>query len=246
MRLLPAYAHAFLFAALLLAPAGPLRANILGDDLNSEESDDYVSLPMMRLSVDGGVSQWLMGDDSGLTSAGKKYINDQRTGRDLSVDATCYFLPRGGIGLTWIWFISRTAAENLVFTPGAPAHDLKERLSMTYIGPSFWTRLRAGRYGLVHVGFGAGYLSVLNTWTDNGEAVKVEAKTYGVVTSLGWDYSFLRYLGIGLNGRFIFSNVKEWTRNGEKIRLEDPEDETVWTNVPLYRLELNAGLRIFL
>lgn len=235
-----------LLLILLAVSAAPLRAGVLGDDYNEAESDDYISLPMLRLSVDAGFSQWMISDDSSLTSAGKAYVDDQQQGTDYSVDAVCYFLPRGGFGLTWIWFLSRTDANDLVLSAGGSPHDLKERVSITYIGPSFWTRLQAGRYGMTHVGFGAGYLGVLDTWTDNGESNKVEAKTFAIVTSLGWDYSIMRFIGLGISGRFVFSNIKEWTYNGEKMKAEDPDNQFMWYNVPLYRLELNAGLRFFL
>ncbi len=231
---------------LLLACAAPLRAGVLGDDLNEDEGADYVSLPKLRLSVEAGLSQWLMPDDSNFTKAGKRYADDQQSGRDMSADVVYYFLPRGGAGLTWIWFISRTSADDIVFHPGDSPMDVEERLSIYYIGPSFWTRVRAGRYGLIHAGFGGGYLHVLDTWTADGEAVRVEAKSYAFVTSIGWDYSFLRYLGLGLNGRFVFSTVQEWTRNGERIRVVQPEEKNWWSNWPLYRLELNAGVRVFL
>lgn len=234
-----------LLALSLLLSTSP-RAGILGDDSNQEESDDYISLPLLRLSVDGGFSQWIISDDTSLTSADKAYYDDQQQGQDISADAIVYFLPRGGIGLTWIWFLSRTQADNLVPYKDNLAHDLKERVSIIYIGPSFWTRLRAGRYGLAHVGFGAGYLGVLDTWTDNGMPNKVEAKTFALVTSLGWDYSIFRWVGIGISGRFVFSNIAEFTYNGEKIKAEDPENLYWWYNLPLYRLELNAGLRFFL
>jgi len=235
-----------LLLMLLHAWASPLLAGVLGDDLNEEESADYVSLPKLRLAVDAGLSQWLISDDSTYTKAGKGYEDDLQSGRDVSVDAVYYFMPRGGAGLTWIWFLSRTSSQDLVLRTGEAPRDLEERLSMYYIGPSFWTRVRAGRYGLLHAGFGAGYLHMLDTWTDDGEAVRVEAKSYALVTSVGWDYSFMRHLGLGLNGRFVFSTVKEWTYNGERVRVEDPVDVNHWINMPLYRLELNAGVRFFL
>lgn len=235
-----------LLPILLAALAAPLSAGVLGDDFNQEESDDYVSLPMFRLSVDGGFSQWMISDDTSLTAAGKAYFDDQQQGLDYSADFVCYFLPRGGFGLTWIWFLSRTDADDLVLETGGSPHDLKERLSITYIGPSFWTRLNTGRYGMTHAGFGAGYLGILNTWTDNGIANTVEARTFAIVTSLGWEYSFMRFIGLGISGRFVFSNIKEWTYNGEKVKVEDPEDQYMWYNMPMYRLELNAGLRFFL
>jgi hypothetical protein len=221
-------------------------SGVLGDDLNREENDDYASLPMLRLGFDAGLSHWIRPDDTTLTSAGKAYVDNQQQGQDLSVDAVAYFLPRGGFGLTWIWFLSRTDAADLVLRPGGPAHDLEERVSITYIGPSFWSRMLTGRYGLLHAGFGAGYLGVLDTWTDNGTANKVEAKTWAIVTSVGWDYTYARWGGFGINGRFVFSNIDEWTYNGEKVVVEDVNNEFMWYNVPLYRLELNAGLRFYL
>lgn len=231
---------------LALALSAPLRAGVLGDDFNEEENDDYVSLPLLRLSLDAGFSQWIISDDSTLTTAGKSYSDDQQQGQDVSGEAICYFLPRGGVGLTWIWFISRTESMDQALRRGGPVVDLTERVSITYIGPSFWTRLRAGRFGMAHVGFGAGYLGVLDTWKENGVSHKVEAKTYALVTSLGWDYSIFRFIGLGISGRFLFSNITEWTLDGEKQKAEDTLDQYMWYNVPLYRFELNAGLRFYL
>jgi hypothetical protein len=236
---------ALLFALLSLG-AAPASAGILGDDLNSEEDDDYVSLPMLRLSVDAGFSQWMLSSDTTLTKAGKAYLNDQKQGQDLSGEAVCYFHPRGGVGLTWIWFLSRTENSGEALRIGGPVVDIQERVSITYIGPSFWTRLRAGRFGLAHVGFGAGYLGVRDTWKENAIPHLVEAKTYAIVTSLGWDYSIFRFLGIGASGRFVFSNIDEWTFDGEKQKAEDPFNQYMWYNVPLYRFEANLGLRFYL
>ena len=227
----------------LLAPA---KAGVLGDDFNYEESEDYLSLPRLRLSVEGGFSQWLFPEDTSLTSGGKKYADDQQAAWNAAADAIYYFAPRGGVGLSWVWFLSRTQTQDLVVRSGGGPHDLKERMSIVYLGPSFWTRVRAGRFGLAHAGFGAGYLGLRDTWTDNGASNVVEARTFALVTSLGWDYSIFRFVGVGINGRFVFSNIKEWRLNGEKVVVEDPLNQFYWFNVPLYRLELNAGLRIFL
>lgn len=234
---------AFLLPFILLAP---VQAGVLGDDYNQEESEDYISLPRLRLSVEGGFSQWIIPDDTSLTTNGKKYVDDQQSAHNASADAVFYFAPRGGVGLTWIWFLSRTAADDLVLRAGGGPHDVRERVSIVYLGPSFWTRVHAGRFGLAHAGFGAGYLGFRNTWTDNGEANVAEAKTFALVASLGWDYSIFRFVGVGINGRFVFSNIKEWRLNGEKVVVEDPFNQFYWFNVPLYRLELNLGLRVFL
>lgn len=230
---------------LLLLCAAP-RAGVLGDDLNDEEDDDYVSLPRLRLAVDYGYSHAIVPEDTLATSAGKEYQDDAQNARNLSADLVWYFVPRGGIGLSWIWFLSRAEAENLVLHKGDVPTDFEERASFTYYGAACWTRLRLGRYGLAHVGFGAGWLGIRDNWSENGEPYRVKAETFALVTSLGWDWSFMRYLGLGLDGRFLFSNLKEWTLNGEKVKLEDPADKSYWTNVPLYRLEINAGLRFFL
>lgn len=241
MRLLPHFA-----LLLCLFTPSSLRAGVLGDDLNEEEDNDYVSLPTLRLALDYGYSHVIVPEDTLATAAGKDYLDDAQNARNFSADLVWFFLPRGGIGLTWIWFLSRSEAENLVLHPGDVPTDFKERASFTYYGATCWTRLRLGRHGLAHVGFGAGYLGIRDDWTENGDPYKVKAETFALVTSLGWDWSFMRNLGLGLSGRFFFSNVKEWTLNGETIRLQDPDDSRVWTNVPLYRLELNAGLRFFL
>ena len=61
-----------LLALLLLVPA---RAGVLGDDYNEEEGEDYLGLPRLRLSLEGGFSQWLFPEDTSLTAAGKKYLD---------------------------------------------------------------------------------------------------------------------------------------------------------------------------
>jgi hypothetical protein len=235
-----------LFAAFAFLASTPLHGGVLGDDFNQEEDDDYVSLPLLRLSVDAGFSQWIIPDDTLLTTAGKAYADDQQQGQAVSAEAVCYFLPRGGVGLTYIWFLSRTESFDQPLRKGGPPVDVTERVAITYIGPSFWTRIRAGRFGLAHAGFGAGYLAFQDTWKENGISHKAEAQTFALVTSLGWDYSIFRFIGIGISGRFLFSNIREWTVDGVKQSAEDPFNQFMWYNVPLYRFELNAGLRFFL
>ncbi|HLP40555.1 MAG TPA: hypothetical protein VK465_03525, partial [Fibrobacteria bacterium] len=63
---------------------------------------------------------------------------------------------------------------------------------------------------------------------------------------LGYDYTLMRFVGLGINGRFFFSNVAEYTLNGEKRVIKDVENKYSYYNVPLYRLELNVGLRFYL
>lgn len=231
---------------LLMALAAPSRAGILGDDFNQEEKEDYAGLSAFRLAGDFGVSKWLISSDSTLTSAGEDFYEDTELGWNFSGDAIYYFTPRGGLGLTAIWFFSRASVRNVTFYPEDGPVDMRERIHFTYIGPSLWTRIHAGRYGMAHAGFGAGYFKVLDAWNYNGEPGRVEAETFAIVTSLGWDYSVARHLGVGLNGRFFFSNIAEYTYNGEKVVIEDVENKYTAYNMPMYRFELNVGLRFFL
>lgn len=234
-----------LLLLLLVLPLAT-RAGVLGEEYNVDEGDDYAILPALRLSGEFGFSQWLIPNDSTATARGKAFNEDFERGWNTSGDAVWYFLSRGGIGLTWIWFYSEAAIKDAVLWKGDIKRDRAQRASFSYLGPSFWTRMRAGRFGLVHAGFGAGRFEVLETWTDNGVPNRVTAETFALVTSLGYDYTLMRFVGLGINGRFFFSNVAEYTLNGEKQVIEDVENKYSYYNVPLYRFELNVGLRFYL
>lgn len=238
-------ARLHLLFLLLVLPLAP-RAGILGEEYNVDEVDDYASLPALRLAGEFGFSQWLMPSDSNETKQGKAYYEDFERGWNTSGDAVWYFLSRGGVGLTWIWFLSKASIQDAVLWEGDIVRDRTQRASFSYLGPSFWTRMRAGRFGLVHAGFGAGRFAVLETWTDNGIPNRVTAKTYALVTSLGYDYTLMRTVGLGVNGRFFFSNIVEYTINGETVKVVDTENKYSAYNIPMYRLELNVGLRFYL
>ncbi len=231
-------------AALSGFTAIPARADdILGDDVNEEESHDYNGMPKLRLSMETGYSQWMYNPDS-VTDQYDKFLNTLESGWDFSAEAAWFPWPKGGIGANWIWFLSKAAGDQIQTDPKSDArHDIRERASFVYFGPTFLSRLQFGRFGLLVGGFGGGMLFVNDSWTDNGRSYVVKAKTYAAVANVGWDYSFYRLVSFGINARALLSNVKEYTFNGQKVVIKQPDDPHYWSNITLSRFELNAGIR---
>jgi hypothetical protein len=234
-------------ALLVLCLTQPLRAgDVVGDDFNEEDNQEYVSLPRLHLSGQYGYSQWLFSPDS-VSPSYDKYLDKLETGTSVSASLVYFFWPKGGIGFNWILFTSRESDTTVGMNIRDPSlHVLKERVSVYYWGPDFLTRLHLSQNIMLVGGLGAGYLHFLNTGYDNGVPFKIEAHNYAVQTHVGCDYSLMRYWAIGIEGRFVFSNLREYTYNGKKVVLEDPENNFMWYNVPLYRLELSLGIHLML
>jgi len=227
----------------MLILAIPAMGGVLDDELNEDESADYAGLPKLRLSLEAGFSRWQYNHDT-VTSDYKDYLNDVQNAWNYSAELAYFPWPKGGIGVNWIWFLSKAQGRDILpYRNSTISHDLKERVSFVYIGPTFLTRMHTGRFGLLVAGVGAGWLTVRRTWTDNGVGNLLEAANYAVTANLGWDYSIYRFLGVGINGRFILCNVREYTYNGKRITIVQPEAAYHWSNMPLHRFELNAGVR---
>jgi hypothetical protein len=236
----PYLAFLFLLAALAACPG---HADILGDDVNEDDSHDYNGLPKMRLALETGYSQWMY-NPSGVTQEYDEYLNTLESGWDYSAEAAWFPWPKGGVGANWIWFLSKAGGDGVkTDSTGATLHNLRERASFVYYGPTFLSRLQFGRFGLLVGDFGAGLLFVNDTWTDNGKKYVVKAKTYAAVASVGWEYSFYRLVSAGINARILLSNVREYTFNGQKVTIAQPDDPRYWSNITMSRFELNAGVR---
>jgi hypothetical protein len=230
-----------------LCLSAPLSAGeVIGEDLNEEDNQEYTSLPRLRLSIETGYSQWLFNPDS-TSDSYDGYLNDLERGQSTAAEIAYFFWPRGGIGLNWIWFVSRAKGTGIeVRTGDGSSHSLRDRVSVTYIGPDFLTRLHLSQYALVVAGFGAGYLEFLNTGFQDLNVFEIKAHNFAVLTHVGVEYSLMRLAAVGLEGRFVFSNIREYTYNGKKYRVNDPEDKWTFYNIPLYRLEVNAALHLML
>jgi len=233
---------AFLLFACLAAL--PVRADdVLGDDVNEEESHDYNGMPKLRLSLETGYSQWMYNPDS-LSSDYHDYLNGLESGWDFAAQAAWFPWPKGGIGADWIWFLSKAQKDGVATSNASPAlHDMRDRVSIVYYGATFMSRLHFGRFGLLVGGFGGGPIYMNYTWTDNGVPNVVKAQTYAAVATVGWDYSFYRLVSFGINARALLSNLKEYTFNGKKVSIKQPDDPHSWANISLTRFELNAGIR---
>jgi hypothetical protein len=231
------------FLVLSVLAALPCRANVIGDDFNDEEQHDYNGMPKLRLSLEAGYSQWMYNPD-GMTKSYERYTNAMESGMNTAAQLAWFPWPKGGIGAEWIWFLSKASADNVIISDANPTpHRLKDRASFVYYGPTFLSRLQFGRFGLIVAGFGAGYLDIRDAWTDNGIPNLVTAKTFAVVTNVGWEYSFYRLVSLGLNGRVLLSNVTDYTYNGKKIHIDQPDDPHYWSNITFTRFELDAGIR---
>jgi hypothetical protein len=229
---------------LLLAAPSARAGGVLGEDFNEDENREYSNQLKLRLSVETGYSHWMY-DPNLSTQSYQNYADGLEEGWDYSAQLAYFPWSKGGIGAEWIWFLSRNKGDNIRRDTGsaAPAHSMRERVSFVYYGPTFLSRIQFDRYGLLIGGVGAGLLLVHDGFTDNGHYNLVEATTYAVVGQVGWDYPIFRSLGVGVNGRILLADIKEYTYNGHKVTIKQPDDPHYWINIFLNRLELNFGLR---
>ncbi len=235
------------FAVFILGsffPARTLAGEVLGNDLNEDEIHEYVSLPKLRISGEVGFSKWVISPDS-ISSEYDDFYSSLGLGTCASADIEYFFWPRGGFGFSWIQFISRAAKDNFpVQNNSSQLHSIHERIIVQYLGPDFIARQIITQNTMLIAGLGAGYLTFQSTGVDNGFQYKVEAHNYAIQTHVGLEYSFLRFLAVGVEGRFLFSNLTEYTYNGVKHVLTDTQNQFIWYNIPLYRFEISGGLRI--
>jgi hypothetical protein len=232
---------------ILACMAAPLRAGIVtGNDEQEEENQQYQALPKLRVAVDGGFSYWVYNPDN-LTNDFEDFIHELDRGTAASGQAVFYPWPKGGFGGEWIWFLSHASGTGLKLdNAGNTLYTRTERASFVYWGATFCSRLKLKETGILQANFGGGYLDILDTWKDNGEPTKVTAHNFALVTGLSGDWYLTRQLGLGITGRFLFSNVREYVLNGKKYHTQDFVDPYTWSNIPMYRLEATVGLRFYL
>jgi hypothetical protein len=237
----------FASAAWLLACAfAPARADMLGLDNNEDEIREYRQLPKFRLAVDAGFSYWLYNPDS-LSADYDDFLGKLERGSALSAQAVFFPWPKGGIGAEWIWFISHASGQGMNLFPGSKTlFNREERASFVYWGPTFCSRLVMGARGVLQGNFGAGYLDILDSWTQNGASFVVTAHNIAFSTAVDYDWTLSRNIAVGFQGRFIFSNINEYVYNGKKYTIQNPDDPYHWSTIPMYRLEAVAGLRFCL
>lgn len=227
-----------------LATAAPIRAgSVLGDDFNQDETHDYGGLPKLRLNLETGYSQWMYNPDS-LSPSYEKYLNSLETGWNMAADIVYFPWAKGGIGMTWIWFLSKTENPDLhLDSADVAGHDMRDRASFVYYGPTFMSRLRFGNYGLLVGSFSAGWMDILYTTSVNGALGESKAGKLAVVANVGWEYSIYRLVSLGINGRILLCNMDDYTYNGKKVRINDKNGPQAWRNIGMSRFELDFGIR---
>ncbi len=225
----------------------PIQAGeVLGEDFNEAENHTYAALPKLRVSAEYGFSKWLMSPDS-ITSSYESYLSRLEIGTSSNAELAYFFWPKGGVGVSWIWFLSRAKATDIQKWPSSPTkHSLEERVSVTYIGPDFLTRHQLSDKAMLIGGLGVGYLFFHESGIDNAKTFRVTAENFAIQAHVGADYALVHNLALGLEGRFFFSNIREYNYDGIKYKIKDPNNQFIWYNVPLYRLELSAGLHLLL
>lgn len=236
-----------LLTLLALCTPPPLQAGaVLGDDFEEEKDHAYAALPKLRISGEFGFSKWLMSPDS-TTKSFDAYLGRLEMGTSTNAEIAYFFWPRGGLGLSWIWFLSRAKATDIqLWQSSTTTHTIEERVSVTYVGPDFLTRHKLNEKSMLIGGLGVGYLFFHDSGIDNAKTFSITAQNYAIQAHVGADYSTIHNLALGLEGRFFFSNLREYRYNGVKIKIKDPDNQFIWYNIPLYRLELSIGLHLLL
>lgn len=230
---------------LILATAGFVRAgSVLGDDFDQEETHDYGGLPKWRLNLETGYSQWIYNPDS-LSPAYDKYLDNLESGWNLAADLVYFPWAKGGIGLTWIWFLSKAGQKGVQMDTGSTdRYDLRDRTSYVFYGPIFMSRLQFGNYGLLIGSFSMGWMDIHYTFSRNGEIGDVTAGQLAAVANVGWEYAAYRLVSFGVNARMLLCNFQEYTYNGVKVNINDdatgPEQ---WSGIGMSRFELDFGIR---
>lgn len=242
---MPKFPWIALSAFLVLSSVAPVLAgSVLGEDFSQDETHDYGGLPKLRLNLETGYSLWIYNPDS-LSPAYEKYLNKLESGWNLAADIVYFPWAKGGIGVTWIWFLSHAEQNGVQMDTGSTAlSDLRDRASYVYYGPTFMSRLQAGRFGLLVGSFSMGWLDVHYTFSENGETGDVKAGQLAAVANVGWEYAAYRLVSFGVNARMLLCDIQKYTYNGKEVNINDgASGPDQWAGIGMSRFELDFGIR---
>jgi hypothetical protein len=231
-----------LWMSLMSVSCLPAMADLLDlDEHLDAENEPYRKLPWIRLLGDYGLTLHIGSIDTGITEAGKKYLNQTLMGTNAFLEATVYPWPRGGLGGFYSHYASNDKTTNIRFRPNTPIYSFYQNQNeFTAYGPVFTSRLRLAQT-LLYGGVGAGFLKWRGTVIADNQRFDLAADTYTVLFEAGLDLVIVRAFALGISGRLFLASVRKFTVNGVQVQNSTQGNTVYYTS--LNRLEAALGIR---
>lgn len=200
--------------------------------------------PHWRFAVNGGWSSHTAKISDQIPSDFKQYAKELRSGYHISGDITYYFSEPLGVGFKYLIFNSSNQLNDIFITyPDGTRKDgiMRNDLSISFIGPSFSTRLlNASKKNALTMNMALGYMKyldkqvVVDHFTMSGNSV-------GLIYEIGYDIGISKNLALGFQVSFLSATMSQYDWNDgittKTIKLEPGEFES------LHRIDLSIGLR---
>lgn len=197
-----------------------------------------------RIGFDYGYAYRTAKMSGSVPSDFKDYMNDLRSGSDLTMEIAYFFSKGYGIGLKYSVFNSSNQMNNLYLTY-LPTGELvkygsiKDDIKIMLLGPGFYERLISkDKKTCIIAGVILGYMDYKDDFELLGEEIQITGKTIGLSVSFGAEYLFNLHFAVGMSVSYFIGSLHSMEYDGIKYDLDDPEN--------LNYLNLNCGIRFLI
>lgn len=197
-----------------------------------------------RLAINGGLGYETARIGDGVPSDFKDYARQLKSGYVFGGNLTYYFSEVLGVGIKYSQFNSSNNLDNIYVDDGQGVRKygrMSDDLSISFIGPTFSTRLFNGDKSRAFVfSLGLGYMG----YSDNKvilDNYKMTGSTMGISYDIGYDFEVSKKAILGVQLSLISGTLFRYKWDDgtsvQTIKLQNDEYEG------LSRIDLTVGLR---
>lgn len=193
--------------------------------LKAKSEDQKLSV---KFDVNAGVGYLLASAPSSASSEIKEYYDDIRTGFVIETNLHFFATNNFGIGVKYNHFSSSNSIPDIG----------SDNVKINFIGASLLLNAPfPNNIGYFYVSLAGGYVSEVNNAEALGVAINLKGSTFGADLSLGFDFTIIKNLALGIQGGVMLASIKKFEINGQTVELDDPES--------LNRLDGLIGLKFY-
>lgn len=197
---------------------------------------------VFRLAVHGGFASRLgKVQDADL----KDYMKDLKKGMNYGFDASFFISESVGFGIKYQAFNSSNSLSNVIMD-----HDgdgitstgtISDNIAITFIGPTYTTRLASSRENAFISTFGLGYIGYKDNAKVFNYPTEITGSSLGLALDLGYDFKISKNLFFGVQCSYISGVLTKMTVGSGPYSQEIELDKENREN--LSSLNISAGLR---
>jgi len=208
---------------------------------------DEPTHPKYRVSVGGGLSEFLGRVPNNIPQSLKAYVEELKSGNHFAADLGFYLQENLGLGLKYSLFKTKNQKENISIIDSTGAFrfgNLKDDITVQYFGPSLIMRQSMPNGGAHVVGsISFGLLTYLNNATVI-DKFKLVGSTLAFSGDIGLDFQLEGGFHLGVVFGLTFASIKELVISGNGTT--QSVNLTGFENANPSRFDLGVGLRYFL